>query len=89
MDICICYLITVKFRISKQIVHTAKKFFLSLCIFFRKQSTIFRTKINRIMAKYYANIELKLYFKCSKRLFNLFHKGTYSICVKIQRVEVF
>ena len=28
--------------------------------------------MNRIMAKYYPNIELKLYFKCSKRLSNLF-----------------
>ena len=28
--------------------------------------------MNRIMAKYYPNIELKLYFKCTKRLSNLF-----------------
>ena len=28
--------------------------------------------MNRIMAKYYPNIELKLYFKCTKNLSNLF-----------------
>ena len=58
----------------KQPKHAAKKFSLSLSLpFLGKQSIIFQTKMNRIMAKYYPNIELKLYFKCTKRLSNLFH----------------
>ena len=52
---------------------TAKKFSLNLSVpFLGKQSIVFQAKMNRIMAQYYPNIELKLYLKCTKRLSNLF-----------------
>ena len=38
--------------------------------------------MNRIRAKYYPHIEIKLYFKCTKKLSNLLRVKDHPICIK-------
>ena len=58
----------------KVAVSTARKLTLNACIpFLGKQSITLRAKLNRLMAKYYPNIELRVYFKSAPNISRLFH----------------
>ena len=78
---------------TKQPVHTAKKFSLSLLVpILGKQIEYHISSKNEqnITAKYYPNIELKLYCKCTKRLSNLFRvKDIFPYVLKSNVVLVY
>lgn len=58
----------------KVAISTARKLTLNACIpFLGKQSIALRAKLNRLMAKYYPNIELRVCFKSASNISRLFH----------------
>ena len=58
----------------KVAISTARKLTLNTCIpFLGKQSIALRAKLNRLMTKYYPNIELRICFKNASNISRLFH----------------
>ena len=63
-----------KFYSLKVAIFTARKLTLNACIpLLGKQSIALRAKLNRLMAKYYPNIELRVCFKSASNISRLFH----------------
>ena len=58
----------------KVAISTARKLILNACFpFLGKQSIALRARLNRLMAKYYPNIELRVCFNSASNISSLFH----------------